>query len=126
MTEVASEIVAVQLLSKPIAVALVTIVVISAIVLDSIVVTAVETILTVVLPFNVFNSAAVAPVSVTVTARALLLLASTRFARVAIAPSSIVAVIAPVVSPSRVINCATLVDPERVTASLARPVIVEL
>ena len=96
----------------------------SATALDSIVVTAEASTFTELIVFNVFNSAAVAAVSVTVIVNALLLLSLVNEAKVLRSPSLIVAVITPVVLSSMVTSCAVVAVPEStVMASLPKPVI---
>ena len=71
------------------------------------VVEAVTSTATLVTPSTVNKSAAAEDASVTVTVNALLLLAFVSVVSVARAPSVIVAVTIPVVSPSRMFDCAT-------------------
>ena len=79
-----------------------------------------------VLSDNVFRAAASTLESVTTTVIALLSSLSRREASVDMSPSLAVAVMTPVVSPSRVASCAVVAVPERVTASAVRPVTPEL
>ena len=76
------------------------------------VVTALASIATDVIASIAIKSAAAADASVTVTVRALFELASVSVFKVARSPSPTDAVITPVVSASRMFNCATLAVPE--------------
>ena len=96
----------------------------SATALDSMVVTAEAFTFTELIVSSVFNSAAVAAVSVTVIVNALLLLSLVNEAKVSRSPSLMVAVIMPVVLSSMVTSCAVVAVPEStVMASLPKPVI---